>query len=77
MTGNTESDGSIRQVRGICSLNTQGREATVNEGSKRELTLTFDVEGNWYLPAAIDFSERELDLLADVTDAVAKHGRTP
>lgn len=43
----------------------------------RELSITFDVEGNWRVPAAIDFTETELDALAAVTGALAARRNEP
>lgn len=49
----------------------------MDAGSCRELSITFDVEGNWRVPASIDFSDSELDILAAVTGAIGNHPAGP
>jgi hypothetical protein len=57
-------------VWGICSLDLGHWEAIVDAGSRRELTITFDVEGNWRTPFSLDQTDEELTVLGAVIGAI-------
>ncbi|WP_285647812.1 hypothetical protein [Lentzea sp. NBRC 102530] len=49
----------------------------MDAGACRELTITFDVEGNWSMPFAIDYSPAENSLIKALLDVIRTHRSEP